>query len=95
MGMDFPDFRRMVAEAMMALRKESDRVHCGFFQRLLPALPVEFLSDPGNMLRGVEVEVDLAESERMPYQAWLIFMVSHCFNPCWVRHVGKSSRNVA
>jgi len=63
--MDFPDFRRMVAEAMMALRKESDRVHGSLFQRLLPALPVEFLPDPGDVWRGVEVEVDLAESERM------------------------------
>ena len=61
--MHLPDRCRVIAPAVMALREERDRIDRRLFQRFLPALLVELLTDAGNVRRGVEVEVDLAVSE--------------------------------
>jgi hypothetical protein len=51
----------------MALGKERDRINRRCLQRFLPALFVKSLPDAGNIGRGVEVEVDLAETERVHF----------------------------
>jgi hypothetical protein len=65
MRMDFADARRVIAPAVVALRKERDRINGSCLQRFLLALFVESFSDAGNIGRGVEIEVDLAVAERM------------------------------
>jgi hypothetical protein len=61
--MDFSNLGGMVTPTMVALGKQSDRVHCRCLQGVLPFLFVEFCADPRDVRRGVEIKVDVAEAE--------------------------------
>ena len=62
-----PDRRRVVAEAVVALGKAGDRIDLGRLQRFLPRFPVKGGSDPLDVRRSVEIEVDLTETERLGF----------------------------
>src|SRR5690606_36473338 len=59
------DLSRVVAVAVMALGKERDRVDVPDLERLLETPLVEPGADPGDQAAGVEVEVNLAETQMM------------------------------
>ena len=65
MGVNFADLGRMVTPAMMAFGEERDRIHPRFLQGVLPAGLVEFGPDGRDVRRGVKIEVDLAEGQRL------------------------------
>ena len=67
MRVHFPDFCRMVAPAVVALGKESDRVDPGIQKRLLPVCAIKVFPNIGNVRRCVVIEVDLAEWEQLMF----------------------------
>ena len=54
--------RRIVTHAVMAFGEDGDAVDAGTFEGRRERVRIEFLADIGNERRGVEVEVNLAES---------------------------------
>jgi hypothetical protein len=63
--MDFVGFARMVRPAVVALREYRDGVHMTEFQRGLELFLREAAADAGNLLAGVEVEMDLSEVHKI------------------------------
>ena len=55
--------------AVMAAGEAGDRVHVGVDQLLCPGRGVELAADVGELLAGVEVEVDLAVAEEVRHLA--------------------------
>ena len=57
------DFSRNIFNQRMDVPSAAVRVSCQcFFFKLF--------TDSGNVGRGMEIKMNLAKSERMPYQAW-------------------------
>ena len=60
--------------AVMAAGEAGDRVHVGVDQLLRPGRGVELAADVGELLAGVEVEVDLAVAEEVRSLGWALLL---------------------
>ena len=60
--------------AVMAAGEAGDRVHVGVDQLLRPGRGVELAADVGQLLAGVEVEVDLAVAEEVRALGWALLL---------------------
>ena len=71
LGMPAPRVGLGVVEdhAVVAAGEAGDRVHVGVDQLLRPGRGVELAADVGELLAGVEVEVDLAVAEEVRHWA--------------------------
>jgi hypothetical protein len=62
--MPLPDAGVVVAQPMVALGEQRDGIHVAPLERLLKLALIEPLPHGANRLGGMEVEVDLAKTER-------------------------------
>src|SRR5688500_1321897 len=66
MRMLLADLGRVVAHAVVALRKDRDAVDVSILERLGEGLGVELRTDPGDRRVGVEIEMDLTKTHMYP-----------------------------
>ncbi len=60
-----PHFGRVVGPAMVALGKDGDRVDGGILERRHEHLRIERSADARDVFRGMEIEMDLTEAQRL------------------------------
>ena len=75
-GMRRAGLGRIVRPAVMALGEDGDRVDMRLLERRHEVVGIERRADAGDMLGGVEVEVDLAVAQRLVGRVGMIYSLA-------------------